>query len=177
MLAALRAPERFSAVLGMSIALPWVLPAVALKNAWRLAYQLPLAAPFAGEAIVRDGRFVRMVLTQGRRDEAGWGPGDVDAYVEVIRTPQAARASSLLYRHFLVRELPDSLRGSFRGRRLEVPVRLLHGSRDPLGRALAAGIEHHADDGALEIVRGAGHFLPEEDPEVVADRARALFAP
>ena len=177
MLAALRAPERFSAVLGMSIGLPWVLPAVALKNAWRLAYQLPLAAPFAGEAIVRDGRFVRMVLTQGRRDEAGWGPGEVDAYVDAIRTPQAARASSLLYRHFLVRELPDSLRGSFRGRRLAVPIRLLHGSRDPLGRELATGIEHHADDGALEIVRGAGHFLPEENPEVVADRARALFAP
>ena len=90
-----------------------------------------------------------MVLTQGRRDEAGWGPGEVEAYVDAIRTPQAARASSPLYRHFLVRELPDSLRGAFRGRRLEVPVRVLHGSRDPLGRELATGIEHHADDGAL----------------------------
>jgi pimeloyl-ACP methyl ester carboxylesterase len=175
MLAALRAPERFSCVLAMSIGLPWTPTSVAARNAWRLLYQLPLAAPLAGEALVRDGRYVRELLVRGRRDDAGWGPGEVEAYVDALRSPEAARASSLMYRHFLVREVPENLRGAFRGRRLRVPIRILHGSRDPLGRELAGGIERHADDGALEIVRGAGHYLPEEDPRLVADRARVLL--
>ena len=46
---------------------------------------------------------------------------------------------------------------------------------DPLGPALAAGFERHGDDAAWEVVPGAGHFLPEERPELVAERARALF--
>jgi pimeloyl-ACP methyl ester carboxylesterase len=28
---------------------------------------------------------------------------------------------------------------------------------------------------SVEILDGVGHFVPEEAPEVVADRARALF--
>jgi pimeloyl-ACP methyl ester carboxylesterase len=172
-LAALRAPERFSCLLAMSIGLPWTSKATALRNAWRLAYQLPLAAPVAGEALVADGRYVRMVLASARRDEAGWRPGEVDAYVDVLRERQGARASARLYRHFLARELMPALLGGSRGR-LRVPTLVLHGRRDPLGRELATGIERHADQGTFELVAGAGHFLPEEAPELVADRARAL---
>jgi pimeloyl-ACP methyl ester carboxylesterase len=171
-LAALGAPERFSGLLACSIAHPWQPPGRVLRNAHRLAYQLPLAMPLLGQALVRDGRFARLVLEQGRRDEAGWAPGDVDVYLDVLRESQVARASELLYRHFLVREVPAS--GEFRGRRLTVPTRLLHGRRDPLGTDFALGLGRHADDGKVELVDGVGHFLPEEAPELVADRIRAL---
>jgi pimeloyl-ACP methyl ester carboxylesterase len=173
-LAVLAAPERFSSVLAMSTGHPWQPTVRALRNAWRLWYQVPLATPLTGEALVREGRFPRMVLEGARRDGAGWRPGEVEAYLAVLREPQAARASVRLYRHFLLRELPAGLTGSFRGRRLAVPARLIHGRRDPLGRELVMDFGRHADDGVLELVDGAGHFLPEEAPALVAERIRAM---
>jgi pimeloyl-ACP methyl ester carboxylesterase len=170
MLAALAAPERFSSLLMMSIGHPWVPNAVAVRNAWLLGYQLPLAAPLAGERIVRDGRYVRKMLETGRRDGTEWAPGEKEAYLDVLRDPAVAHASSKLYRDFLTREMLAAARGAFRGRRLDLPARLLIGSREPF-RAFAAGFER---SGEVDIIEGAGHFLPEEVPQAVAERIRAM---
>ena len=172
-LAALRAPERFSSLLAISIGHVWVPRDVALRNLWRLWYQLPLAAPLAGEAVVRNGRFVRMMFEAGRRDGRDWTEEELETYLAPLREPQGARAGSLLYRHFLARDLPAGARGEFQGRRLAMPSRLLFGSRDGLGADFASGFEQHADDGAFELV-DAGHFLPEETPDLVAERIRAM---
>ena len=168
-LAALRAPERFSSLLAMSIGSPWVPPVVAVRNAYRLAYQIPLSLPFVGERLVRDGTFVRKVLETARRDGRGWTPAELETYLAVIREPQAAHASTKLYRDFVLREAPKNAMGAFRGRRLAMPARLLHGRRDPLGRDLVQGFK-----GELEMVDGIGHFPPEEAPALVAERIRAM---
>ena len=165
-LAALTAPERFSGVLALSIVHPWVPPSVSLRYGWKLAYQLPLAAPFAGEEVVRDGRYVRGMLRNGRRDGGRWTPAEEETYLAVVREPAAAHASSKLYRDFLLRDLAASR--SLAHRRFEMPARLLIGSREPF-REFAAGFR-----GAVEVVDGAGHFLPEEKPEAVAERIRAM---
>jgi pimeloyl-ACP methyl ester carboxylesterase len=81
--------------------------------------------------------------------------------VNVIRGQ--ARATSRLYRSFAGEALHD-----FRGRRFEMPARLMIGYREPLGRYVAANFK-----GEVEIVDGAGHFLPEEAPALVAERIRA----
>ena len=81
------------------------------------------------------------------------------------REPAAAHASSKLYRQFLVHELRP---GAFAKQRPAMPARLLIGSREPL-KAFAAGFR-----GDVEIVDGAGHFLPEEKPQAVAERIRAM---
>ncbi|MGH2949031.1 MAG: alpha/beta fold hydrolase [Solirubrobacteraceae bacterium] len=167
-LVALRAPERCSALLAMSTGHPWQPVGRAARNAWRLWYQVPLAAPVVGEALVWSGAMPLFVLHGARRDEAGWRPGEVETYVDAL----GARASARLYRHFLVRETPRALAGSFRGRRLTVPARLLHGARDPLGREFVRGFP-----GEVEIVDGAGHFLPEEEPALVAERIQAMVTP
>ena len=155
-LAAVTAPERFSALLALGIGHPWVPRALAARNAYRLAYQLPLYLP----ATTAHGGLPRRILEVARRDDAGWSPGEVDAYVAAVR-PQA-RATSRLYRSF-PRELGD------RHPRLRVPARLMIGARDPLGRYIAAGFP-----GEVEIVERAGHFLPEEKPALVARRIREL---
>ena len=58
--------------------------------------------------------------------------------------------------------------------RVHVPVRVVVGDRDPaLSAHLFEDLDAHADDAAVEVVRGA-HWLPRTHPEVVADRIRDL---
>ena len=164
-LAALTAPVRFSGALIMSVGQPWVPASVAARQAWLLGYQIPLAAPIAGEKVIRAGRYPRGMLRNGRRDGRHWTPAEEEAYLAVLREPAVAHASSKLYRDFLVRELRP---GSFRGRRLGLPARLLIGSREPF-RGFAAGWP-----GEVDVVEGVGHFLLDEAPAAVAERIRAM---
>jgi pimeloyl-ACP methyl ester carboxylesterase len=161
LLAAVTAPERFSSLVAMSVGHPWVPTKVAARNGYLLAYQLPLATPFVGERVVRDGRYVRGMLRNGRRDGRRWTRDEEDAYVDVVR--EAAHASSKLYRDFLLHDARTVVR-----QRPTMPAKLLIGSREPF-RAFAAGFP-----GEVDIVDGAGHFLPEEAPQAVADRIRAM---
>jgi pimeloyl-ACP methyl ester carboxylesterase len=171
-LAAVRAPERLRGLLVLSTPHPWQPPARVALNAWRLAYQLPLAAPWAGGRLMRDGRLVAAMLRAAAGD-TGLDDEAIATYVDVLRQDVPARASERYYRSFLTR---DALRlgGLVARRRLHGPARLLYGTREPLGVALARGIERHGDDAALELVEGAGHWLPEERPQLVADRIRAM---
>src|SRR5262249_39810142 len=83
------------------------------------------------------------------------------------RARQRARASVVLYRTFLLRDLPAGARG-----RLRVPGRLVVGERDPVVRpSLLAGRERWADDLVIERVPGVGHWIPAERPDLVAERA------
>lgn len=166
LLAALSAPERVSSLLALSIGHPWTPPSVVLRHGWLLSYQLPLAAPFAGEQVIRDGRYPRGMLRNGRRDGRRWTLEEEDAYVEVLRQPAVAHASSKLYRDFLVRDVPGTR--AFARRAFEMPARLVIGSREPF-RAFASGFR-----GDIDVIDGAGHFLPEEAPQAVAERIRAM---
>ena len=173
--AALNAPERVSSLLVMSIGHMWVPTSVAARNLWRLWYQLPLAAPLAGERVIRDGRFVRKMFgAAGRRDGRRWTEEELETYLAPLREPQGARAGTLLYRHFLTRELPVAARGAFRGRRLALPVRVLFGRRDALAwpsRGLRAARRRAGSRSSTAPplrARGA--------PRLVADRIRAMFA-
>ena len=164
-LAALTAPERVSSVLAMSIGHMWVPAKVAARYGYLLVYQLPLAAPYVGERVIRDGRYPRGMLRNGRRDGRQFTREEEDTYVDVLRQPATAHASSKLYRDFVVRELRP---GTYDGQRPAMPAKLLIGSREPF-RAYAAGFR-----GEIDVVDGAGHFLPEEAPQAVAERIRAM---
>ncbi len=175
LLMALDAPERVQSLLAVSVLHPWQPRAVALRNAWRFAYQIPLAAPWLGERLVRTEGFIRRVIKSGWKDRSMWDEAAALSYEEVLRQPVGTRTSHLMYRTFLFGEMAASVGGRFAGARLEMPARLLIGEHDPLGAALAAGFERHGADASYEVVPGAGHFLPEERPAVVAERALELL--
>jgi pimeloyl-ACP methyl ester carboxylesterase len=164
-LLALRAPARIERALLLSITHPWPPRGPALKNGWRLAYQPPLAAPFVGPAIV--GRVARVLLKSAMDAETA------EVYAAVLDEPGRAEASSRIYRHFLLRDLPGTL--AVPGR-VELPVKVLSGRSDPVVRpSLLGDLERHAPAAEVEIV-GGGHFLVDEQADLVADRARAWFA-
>ena len=59
--------------------------------------------------------------------------------------------------------------------RLAIPTRLLQGRKDPIGTALATGLERHGDDARTILLEGCGHFVPEERPDEVANAVRDLL--
>ena len=86
-------------------------------------------------------------------------------------------AAVQMYRVFNLREAPAIMRGRYAKARLQVPTRMLFGTDDTALRPeLLAGYERHADDMELELVHGCGHFIADERPELVAERAREFFA-
>lgn len=176
MLIGMESPQRISALLAMSIAHPWPSWRDRL-NPVRLAafsYQLPLSTPVLGERLMRAGA-TRQILRRGS-PPGTYSDEDLAVFDEPMRSPQGARATVSLYRTFLLRELPAIAAGRFRKARLTVPTVLLVGEKDAIVRgADLRGFEPHAPRMTVERVPAAGHFLPEECPEVVAEHAEALF--
>jgi pimeloyl-ACP methyl ester carboxylesterase len=161
----LDAPERVRAFLALNIIHPWQPRRRRLVTGWRLYYQWLLSAPVLGEQLLRDGRRLRAALRPFI---------DAPALDEFLGALDPA-TSVQLYRQFVLREAP-ALAGELRGRRIELPVRLLFGRHDAVQdpRQLR-GLREHAPDSAIELV-DASHWIVDERPELVADRARALFA-
>ncbi len=82
-----------------------------------------------------------------------------------------------MYRVFTLRENPEIIRGRYARDRLTVPTLLLFGTDDTALRPnLLAGYQHHADDMRVELVPGCGHFIADEKPDLVAERAIEFFS-
>ena len=168
-LACLRAPERFSSFLALSIPPPFQHPARRLLQLWRAAYQLPLSTPVLGEALVRQGSAVEQLIRAATSVPGTFTAADLRAYSSVLADPARARASTQVYRTFLTREAAPVWRGRYRAEDLRVPTRLVAGEDD-----LVVHPSLLVDfPGEVTLLPGVGHFLPEEAPQVVADAVRA----
>ena len=69
------------------------------------------------------------------------------------------------------------MRGRYRRQRLRTPTRILFGTDDNTmdPRALDAS-RRYADDMRVELVPGVGHFIADERPDLVLDRAMSFFS-
>jgi pimeloyl-ACP methyl ester carboxylesterase len=163
-LLARQAPERVRSMLLCNIIAPWTPARRILPHAWRFSYQVVVGTPLLGEAIHRDGRLLRAALGTAMSD------ADAEIFLERLRRPEQAAAGSALYRQFLLREAPGMVGAGVP--KLPMPVKIVFGTGDP---ALRPGML----DGApyeVEWVPGVGHFVVDERPDLVADRALAHFA-
>jgi pimeloyl-ACP methyl ester carboxylesterase len=172
-LACLAAPERFAAFLALGAPRPGGRPSARqLREVWRFAYQVAIAAPVLGRRLVSDPRFVERVIMGGAVQRRAWTPDDLRVFTAVLAEPARARASVRLYRTFLACEVARGPRG-----RLRVPTRIMVGSRDPaIPVVLLDGAREDADDVSVELVPDCGHFIAEENPALVAQRAREFFS-
>ena len=176
---ALDQPDRIAHYLALNMYPPWPEPPSpgAALGLWRLLYQVAIAAPGLGSLLIRRTDFVRRLITAGAVHGDAWTDEELAIFSDVLREPARAEASVRLYRTFLLRELRPYLAGQHRGRRLSVPTFLLHGTRDlAVDHRRLGEWQAHADDMAVELREDSGHFIAEELPAVVAERALALFA-
>lgn len=171
------APERVRRYVACSIPHPW--PPQERPSLRRLAnlwYQVALGSPGLGAWLMRNGRFQRQVLTVARV-HGDYTPDEMAAFVDVLRQPANAQATSQYYRQFLLHELRPLISGAFKARTYDTPTHLLWGRRDQIlqGARATGDHERYAPDTTIEWVDDTGHFLPEERPELVVRRARELF--
>jgi pimeloyl-ACP methyl ester carboxylesterase len=171
-LLALGHPERVARLMACSIVPPWpARDARGLLGIWRLAYQILLATPGLGRG--RVGRSVARIALESA--DPPLDPEVKAAFLDRLHG-ERGRAGELLYRTFLLRELVPVATGRYAGPALDVPTLLLAGDRDPA--IPAAQVEQSAassDAVEFELVEGAGHFLVDEQPELVAERALSFL--
>jgi pimeloyl-ACP methyl ester carboxylesterase len=173
----LREPERFERYLALNILTPWINLRNLMPELWRFYYQLVIAAPFLGYQLHRSGQFVPKVLVGASTDHSVWDKETLRAFADNLAEPDRARACVQMYRVFQLKESPENLRGRYARSHLTVPTHMLFGTDDTALRPqLLAGYEHHADDMEVELVPDCGHFIADERPDLVADRALSFFA-
>lgn len=178
-LIALREPERVEKLIALSIVHPWIRREGGLaQTAKQLAsssYQFVLSTPFVGRSVVRRLPFIDTIIKVG---SGGRVEEEIrERYTSRFKEPDRARATSALYRTFLLREAQPLLKGKYRDQRLTVPALLMYGDSDRvITEQRLEGWEEFADDMRLEQVQDAGHFLPDEQPELIAKRALEFFA-
>jgi pimeloyl-ACP methyl ester carboxylesterase len=175
-LACLRAPERFSHLVALGILHPW--PARRPPDPVRLlkaTYTAWLSTPVLGPLLTGRLGAVPLLMRAGRSVGA-WTDSELAVYSDRFREGGRAGATTSLYRTFLLRELPELIRGAYRDSHLGVPTLLLMGSEDPLFKGDSMrGYEEHADQMRVEWLDGAGHWLPEEAPVQLLERLGAFL--
>jgi len=178
---ALRAPERLRRYLALNILPPWPPARPRARQAlrlWRLWYQVVLATPGLGETVLRHSPAVALLLRSDNVLAEAFSDADVEAFAGALREPARARASSLIYRDFLLREAPKLLKGRYDGLALTVPTHLLFGVHDLAlgdGSLLETSAARAAGRLTVELVADSGHFIAEERPDLVIARAREFL--
>ena len=176
-LLALRAPERVDRYLALNILTPWISRRIMAPELWRLSYQLVISAPWLGYRLHRSGKLVPKVLVGASTVRSVWDQPTLRSFADNLAEPDRARAGVQMYRTFLLREQPEIVRGRYARERLTVPVLHLHGTDDAaLLPKMLAGYQRHADDMRVELVPDCGHFIVDEKPDLVADRALSFFS-
>jgi pimeloyl-ACP methyl ester carboxylesterase len=172
----LRAPERFSGYLALNITHPWPRHRAVLPNLWRMWFTAFVEYPVIGRAVLRHWPgFTRFLLRHQVADPAVWTEADLAEYAAA--TSASAAAAQSLFWQYVLHDIPALVRGTRRRQRLTVPTLLLGGERDNVVvPSMLAGSEPYADDLTVRLVPGAGHYLPQERPEEVAEAVRTFFA-
>ncbi len=173
--AAIAAPQRIASLVVLNTMPPWLEPSPRLVWELRRSWYVALLAA-CGESIAleRPGLIARMLRAD--RVHNGISRADAEGYAARLQRPESARATMLLYRSFLRSFQKVFVKRAFDAVRLTVPTQIVFGAADKaVSPVVLRGIERHCDDVAIELVPDSGHFIAEEKPELVADRAAALF--
>jgi pimeloyl-ACP methyl ester carboxylesterase len=155
---------------------PWsrLSPAI-VAELWRSWYTWLIATPVIGRRVLETAWIARqyMSINAGLPFDAE----ESEIYARSFRDPARAQAVVKLYRYYQ-RVVLETVRGRWQSHRISAPTLLLFGERDAsISTKLLPGYESHADEMRLELVPDSGHFIVDEKPELVTERARAWLQP
>jgi len=168
--AALRHPARISALVSVNMTHMWPEHRRVLPNLWRMWHTAFIEHPPLGRLVLRRTGFAGFLLRHWSGDPELWDREDLSVYTDLLRDPARARAAEQLNAAYVWRDIVAHPRGRYRKARLTVPTLIIGGERDVvIPPAVLEGGERHADDLRVVVVPGAGHLLPLERPEVVAE--------
>jgi len=147
-----------------------------LRRFW---YQWAISAPVVGQIFVR--QLARIPAHESWRitgSSRAWDERDTQIFLGQLAERARSWASVQTYRSFVTRELAEMVRGRYKDKRLKAPVLWLHGTDDPVIRPfMIQGTEAHSDaEVTIELVEGVGHFIADERPDLVLERALTFFA-
>jgi len=178
-LVALKAPERIRRLAVLNIPPVWQRPGRVARYAHKLAYQLVVGAPVAGPLSHLTPTLWWFIRRSGMPVES------VAFFRTCFRDRDRRVAGSKIYRSMVGTEFAKLARGPYDDQKLAMPVRVLFGLDDvAVHPSLLDGFTYHADDLNITEVPDCGHFIVDEQPELVtrwllqvlaeptADRAR-----
>lgn len=168
------APQRVERLMAISIAHPWQ-RWTSFGNDWRLWYQAILMTPGLGTWVQRHTDFLPFLMRLGLRNaRAAWAPGELEMYAKLFEQRDRARAQAKMYRAM---RTPSGAKTLLRRQPLNLPILLVHGTRDfAIGsRVQRSGWPRYAPNMTLEFVDGGSHWLLNEHPQLIADRAHTFF--
>jgi pimeloyl-ACP methyl ester carboxylesterase len=177
----LRQPERIRQFIALNIPHPWQrFDWPLLSTMWRFWYQWVIASPILGGLVLRHlPWFVRsVILRRSLVNKQAADTEELTGYATHLHAPTRARASVQLYRSFLLREFFPLTAGRYRSAKLRVPTLVLYGARDIFVSArLLRDAQTEPGMLTIELAPQSGHFIVDECPVLVLDRALTFFAP
>ncbi|MCX8553859.1 alpha/beta hydrolase [Mycolicibacterium mucogenicum] len=161
-LVALKAPTRVKRLAILNIVPVWQAPGRVARHSHKLAYQLVVGAPVAGPLSHLTPTLWWLIGRSGMPKES------VDFFRTCFRDRDRRVAGSKIYRSMVGKEVAKLARGRYDDQKLAMPVRVLFGLEDvALHPSLLDGFTDHADDLNITHVPDCGHFIVDEQPELV----------
>jgi pimeloyl-ACP methyl ester carboxylesterase len=178
-LLALRRPELTDRYLALNMIHPFlrINPRTAGRGLWRLWYQVAMGTPVLSPFFVpRLVGFANERIKAATPNRGVWEDGVLETFTDQMRDHDRARAHSRLYRWGFFGGFLGIALGKYRDQRLRTPTLLLFGREDfAIDESALEGYEPYADDMRVELVPETGHFIVDERPELVLERAREFL--
>lgn len=162
-------------VVATAIVAPWA--TVPAKDLWRFGYQLVVGGPWGVPMHQRVNQWVlRTVFRVASADRRPWPAGRVEPYLERYRHRERAAAGRAMYGTFLTRELPAMQRGEYAAQPEDLPLLFLPGRRDGVLTPDLVRRGVRGPNASMTVIDGAGHWVPEEQPETLAREVLGFVA-
>lgn len=154
------------------------------KISWRmipatiqLGYMFRIA--FGGKKmLLKNDDFISYIFSRDNTNNR-WYDQEMKIYSDRFRDPARAYASMKLYRDFLIKEyVPLGFMGKYHHLHLYIPTYILFGKNDfAISLSWLRGYDRYADDITIELIPDVGHFIVNEEPDLVNQRAATFFNP